>query len=157
VKTILAVIGGLVVLAVAVLMTIGWLAEKGIISGADIISDGSSSNSSVKETLVGRWQVETGNLKGATMMFTSSGVTTWVFPADIFGLTDCSVTGQYKIIRARGDGQRPTGTYVRSVLSEKSGNCKDSVEIPHQYDDKIDVVDANHLLFDTSSLVRTNQ
>lgn len=159
-KTLLAIIGGLVVFVVAVLFAVGWLAEQHVISGAGPgpsgTQDGGAANP-LKEALVGRWQVENGNLKGVTMLFTSSGATTWIIPADAFGLTDCTGTGTYKLFKFKGTEGHPAGTYVRSTLSDKSGNCKDNFKtLPLVDDSKLDVVDVNHLLFDTMSLVRVN-
>lgn len=120
-------------------------------------NNSSDSFGTVKATLVGRWTIENGDMKGATMLFTSSGATTWVIPADIFGMTDCTVTGVYRIVRYRGDEQHPAGRYVHSTISDRSGNCKTAFEeLPLNTDSKIDVVDENHLLFEGSSLVRTN-
>jgi len=112
---------------------------------------------SLTTTLVGRWQVENGPMKGGTVLFAQSGATAWVIPTDIFGMTDCTISGVYKVISFRGGEGKPAGTYIHSTFSDKSGNCKSNFEgLPAGYDDKIDVVDADHLLLDTASLVRSN-
>jgi hypothetical protein len=153
-KTLLAMIGGGVVLAVAGLCGLGFLAGMGAITIPGVTEAGSGT--SVKENLIGKWQVESGNLKGSTMLFTPSGATTWILPADIFGLSDCSVNGTYTVTyyKELNGGKRPAGTYIHSTLSSRSGNCNDSFsDLPHNYYDK---VDENHILLDEASLVRSN-
>jgi hypothetical protein len=142
-KTFLAIIGGVVVFGLLGLLALAF--APGLI------------NTMFELGLAGKWQVQNGDLKGTTMLFTSSGATTWVMPADIFGLTDCTVSGSYKIVRFAGSNKHQAGTYVIGKLSDKEGSCGSAFEgLPKDYSDKIDFVDVNHVLIDGSSLVRSN-
>lgn len=115
------------------------------------------SGGSLKEAIAGKWEAENGTMKGGTLLFTASGATTWIIPTDAFGLTDCTLTGTYSLVKYKGSEGHPAGNYIRSTLSSKSGNCKDNFQkLPIDDAEKIDVVDENHLLFDTASLVRVN-
>lgn len=156
-KLIGTIIANVVAIAIVVLI-FDYVPWRSIFSGVSEQTSAAnvSSSHSTLDNVAGRWKVENGDLKGLIMLFTASGATTWAFPNDL-EMSECTVTGTYKIGKSKGTDKIVAGTYFLGTLSSKSGSCKDRFShLPESFDVKLDFVDSNHLLFDTESLVRMN-
>lgn len=157
-KTFLAIIGGLVLLVVLGVIVLAWIGEQA--------SSGDSDTSGMNSAIIGTWRPENSNDNETSVTYTQSGEALLVIPSKTFagllGAEQCRVSGSYsvgdysEIHDAKGNPMSP-GTYVRYQFTTKLGTCPDRFsKLPVTLYDKVDVVDANHLLIGPYRWVRSN-
>ena len=157
-KTFLAIVGGLALVVVLGVVVIVWIAAQ--------MRGGNSDSSSVSSAIVGTWRPENENSDETSITYTQSGEALMVAPSQTFagmlGAEQCRVSGTYTVSYYselhddKGTALSP-GIYVRYHLTSKSGTCPERFStLPVELYDKVDVVDANHLLIGQYRWVRSN-